>query len=82
MLKELEDIKLILNKTRFPSYIDDIGLQISSKNIQNNCRLLEKIADYLIKIGQENHIQFNQEKIELIHFPINNKKLDLKDPNN
>jgi hypothetical protein len=56
MLKELGDIKLILNKTRFPSYIDNIRLQINSRNILNNYRLLEKIVDYLIKIGQENHI--------------------------
>ena len=38
------EIKIYLEKARFPSYIDDIGIKISSKKIENNCRILEKIA--------------------------------------
>ena len=59
------------------SYIDDIGLVISSKSIEKNCQILQKLAkDLFLKQGQ-NCMQFDRDKIKLIHFHLK-KSLNLK----
>ena len=60
------------------SYIDDIGLVISSKSIEENCQILQKLTkDLFLKQGQ-NCMQFDRDKIELIHFH-SKRSLDLED---
>ena len=63
---------------RILSYVDDVGLVVSSKSIEENCQLLQKLAkDLLIDSGQ-NCMQFDVDKTELIHFH-SKRSLDLKD---
>ena len=51
-----------------PSYLDDITIRVSSTDLENNCRILQKIADRLIEWGLLNCIEFDKAKTELIHF--------------
>ena len=53
---------------RSPSYVDDIGLVASSKTIEENCLMLENAAEKLLQLQNQNNIQFDMKKIELIHF--------------
>ena len=55
-------------KIRSPSYVDDIGLVASSESIEENCLILENAAEKLLQLQNQNNIQFDMEKIELIHF--------------
>src|SRR5438034_10720508 len=55
---------------RSPSYVDDIGLVASSESIEENCLILENAAEKLLQLQNQNNIQFDMEKIELIHFHI------------
>ncbi|KKA17045.1 hypothetical protein T310_9335, partial [Rasamsonia emersonii CBS 393.64] len=57
-----------LNQVRYLSYIDNIALVASSRSLEANCRLLEKAASKLFEKGLESCIQFDEEKIQLIHF--------------
>jgi hypothetical protein len=70
-----EELKQILSEVRIPSYIDDIGISISSKSLKENCRKLNRIAEKIFDKGKENFILFDQEKIDLIHFHLA-KKID------
>ena len=53
---------------RILSYLDDIGLVASLKSIKENCQLLQKLAQDLLIKQQNNCMQFDMEKTELIHF--------------
>src|SRR5436190_8746229 len=53
---------------RSPSYVDDIGLVASSETIEENCLMLENVAEKLLQLQNQNNIQFDMKKIELIHF--------------
>src|SRR5947207_8119168 len=53
---------------RSPSYVDDIGLVASSETIEENCLMLENAAEKLLQLQNQNNIQFDMKKIELIHF--------------
>jgi len=53
---------------RSSSYIDDIGLVTSSESIEENCLILENTAEKLLQLQNQNNIQFDMKKIELIHF--------------
>ena len=59
---------------RSPSYVDDIALSCSSESIENNCKMLELAAEKLLQLQSQNNIQFDMEKIELIHF--HSKRID------
>ena len=60
------------------SYINDIKLIILFKSIEENCQILQKLAeDLFLKQGQ-NCMQFDRDKIELIHFH-SKRSLDLED---
>jgi ribonuclease HI len=77
--KELGETRITLDLARYLSYMDDISILISSKSLEQNCRLLEIIYRHLIDKGLANHIQFDPEKTELIHF-FPKKTIDLEDP--
>ena len=51
-----------------PSYMDDITIRVSTIDLENNCRILQKIANKLIEWGLLNCIEFDKDKTELIHF--------------
>jgi hypothetical protein len=74
--KEIDRDKL--QSARFLSYIDDISITVSSDSLEQKCRLLEFISHYLVRKGQANHIQFDHDKIELIHF-FPSRTIDLDD---
>ncbi len=69
--KKLVSVRLI-------SYIDDIAIVVSSKNIRQNCRLLQNAAIKLIRWGENHYIKFDMTKTELIHF--DHAKRSLKYP--
>src|SRR5436190_14866241 len=53
---------------RILSYLNDIELAMSSKSIKENCQLLQKLAQDLLIKQQNNCMQFDMKKTELIHF--------------
>src|SRR5947207_4573858 len=53
---------------RSSSYVDDIGLVASSETIEENCLMLENAAEKLLQLQNKNNIQFDMEKIDIIHF--------------
>src|SRR5436190_21753668 len=71
---------------RSPSYIDDIELVVFSETIEENCLILENAAEKLLQLQNQNNIQFDMKKIELIHFhtkkSINNKNYSISIRNN
>src|SRR5438477_5975497 len=62
---------------RIMSYVDDIELVVSSKSIERNCELLQKLAENLLLKQEQNCMQFDTDKIELIHFH-SKRKFDLE----
>ena len=60
--------KRLNTSERILSYLDDIGLVVSSKSIEENCQLLQKLAQDLLVKQHHNCMQFDMEKTELIHF--------------
>src|SRR5437762_5113360 len=62
---------------RILSYVDDVNLAVSSKSIEENCQLLQKLAENLLLDLKQNCMQFDVDKTELIHFH-SKKFLDLK----
>ena len=61
-------------QVRSPSYVDDIALVASSDSIDNNCLILQNAAEKILQLQNQNNIQFDMEKIELIHF--HSKRID------
>ena len=53
---------------RSSSYVNDIRLVVSSETIEENCLMLENAAEKLLQLQNQNNIQFDMKKIELIHF--------------
>jgi len=62
---------------RILSYVDDVELAVSSKSIEENCQLLQKLAEDLLLDSKQNCMQFDVDKTELIHFHAK-RSLDLK----
>src|SRR5437762_2732608 len=62
---------------RILSYVDDVELVVSSKSIEENCQLLQKLAENLFLNSKQNCMQFDVDKTELIHFH-SKRSLDLK----
>ncbi len=50
------------------SYIDDVALYVEGKNIKENAKKLEKAAKIAFTWANENAVQFDDSKSELIHF--------------
>lgn len=65
--RELTDI-------RIPSYLDDIGLIVSSKSAEENCKKLKQAALELFQLQKNHLIEFDKEKTELIHFFTNSQE--------
>jgi ribonuclease HI len=53
---------------RFISYIDDISLTFSSTSFRKNSKVLGLVAKDLYRLAENNAIQFDLAKTELIHF--------------
>src|SRR5213083_2138729 len=62
---------------RILSYVNDVELAVSSKSIEENCQLLQKLAEDLLLDSKQNCMQFDVDKTELIHFHLK-RSLDLK----
>src|SRR5207247_8928073 len=62
---------------RILSYVNDVDLVVSSKFIEENCQLLQKLAEDLLLNLKQNCMQFDVDKTELIYFH-SKKSLDLK----
>jgi len=73
------DKRSTLEAARYLSYVDDNSITISSDSHEKNCRILEQICDHLIEKGKANHILFDHDKTELIHF-FPSRSIDLGDP--
>ena len=58
----------LASSIRVLSYIDDIALSTSSTSLKKNVRILEREAAKLQELANENAIEFDLAKIELIHF--------------
>src|SRR5436190_534559 len=53
---------------RILNYLDDIKLVVSLKSIEENCQLLQKLAQDLLVKQHNNCMQFDMEKTKLIYF--------------
>src|SRR5205814_5560902 len=53
---------------RILSYVNDVDLAVSSKSIEENCQLLQKLAENLLLNSKQNCMQFDVNKTELIYF--------------
>src|SRR5205814_4007371 len=62
---------------RILSYVNDVDLAVSSKSIEENCQLLQKLTEDLLLNSKQNCMQFDVDKTELIHFH-SKKSFDLK----
>src|SRR5436190_10385734 len=62
---------------RILSYVNDVDLAVSSKSIEENCQLLQKLAEDLLLDSKQNCMQFDVDKTELIHFH-SKRSFDLK----
>src|SRR5204863_1124355 len=62
---------------RILSYVNDVDLAVSSKSIEENCQLLQKLAEDLLLDSKQNCMQFDVDKTKLIHFH-SKRFLDLK----
>ena len=62
---------------RFLSYIDDTALTVSSRSLAQNCQILQQAAQWLFEKGKSQFIQFDRDKIDLIHFH-SKRKVDLE----
>src|SRR5437762_949597 len=62
---------------RIMSFVDDIELIVSSKSIEKNCEFLQKLAENLLLKQEQNCMQFDTDKIDLIHFH-SKRRLDLE----
>jgi len=77
--EELGDKRSTLESARYLSYVDDNSITISSDSHEKNCRILEQICHHIIEKGKANHILFDHDKTELIHF-FPSRSIDLGDP--
>jgi hypothetical protein len=63
--------------TRFFKYVDDVNILIYEKNIEENCRNLEKMHKLCERWAIRHEFVFVSIKYELIHFIKNSKKFDM-----
>jgi hypothetical protein len=61
LFQGLEEVTLL-------SYIDDIGLAVSSYSYKRNARILQREVERLTGTGKMQAIQFDLAKTELLHF--------------
>jgi hypothetical protein len=63
--------------TKFFEYVDDVNILIYEKNIEENCRNLEKVHKLCERWAIRHEFVFASIKYELIHFIRNSKKFDM-----
>jgi hypothetical protein len=63
--------------TRFLEYVDDVNILIYEKNIDENCRNLERMHKLCERWTIQHEFVFVSIKYELIHFIKNSKKFDM-----
>jgi ribonuclease HI len=51
-----------------PSFIDDVALVAKGRTEEENCRKLESVINTVFQWAQENAVEFDDSKTELIHF--------------
>ena len=56
-----------------PSFIDDVAIYVESKTVANNIELLTKIVQCAFQWADNNSVQFDDSKTELIHFKTSRK---------
>ena len=56
------------------NYIDDVIIYVDGKTAKKNCKLLTKIAKFLFEWAEKNHVIFDNDKSELIHFEKSKKR--------
>lgn len=71
------------NSIQHISYMDDLTLTASSTSFQKNIKILEREVKVLFNLGNQNSVEFDVDKLDLIHFYCGTKKplLSLKMPN-
>ena len=69
-------IKIKFSDMQKPSYIDDVALYITGKTAQENTQKLQTVTQTVFSWAQENAVQFDDSKSELIHFSRARKMLD------
>ena len=50
------------------NYVDNIELVASSESLEENCIISQNAAEKMLQLQDQNNIQFDMKKIELIHF--------------
>ena len=61
-------IKAKFPEVQKPSYIDDVALYTTGKNAEENAKVLQEVAKTVFTWAEENAVQFDDSKSELIHF--------------
>ncbi len=63
--------------SKFFEYVDDVNILIYEKNIEENCRNLERMHKFCERWAIRHEFVFVSIKYELIHFIKNSKKFDM-----
>jgi hypothetical protein len=73
----LEMCNRLETNTRFFEYVDDVNILIYEKNIEENCRNLERMHKLCERWTLQHEFMFISIKYELIYFIKNSKKFDM-----
>ena len=61
-------IKAKFSQVQKPSYIDDVALYVTGKSAKENSETLQEVTKTVFAWAEENAVQFDDSKSELIHF--------------
>ena len=61
-------IKAKFSQVQKPSYIDDVALYVTGKSAKENSEILQEVTKTVFAWAEENAVQFDDSKSELIHF--------------
>ncbi|SLM36388.1 reverse transcriptase [Lasallia pustulata] len=61
-------IKAKFPEVQKPSYIDDVALYTTGRNAEENAKVLQEVTKTVFTWAEENAVQFDDSKTELIHF--------------
>ena len=53
---------------KMPRFIDNVAIEIESKNAEQNCKVLNKIVQKVFQWADRNAVRFDDERFELIYF--------------
>ena len=71
-------IKAKFSEVQKPSYINDVALYLSGKTAEENAKVLQEAIKTVFTWAEENAVQFDDSKSELIHFFRARRKLQQK----